>query len=189
MSGLELAAVALGLANIVLLVRRSIWNYPFGIAMVSLYAVIFTQARLYSDALLQLFFIVVQAWGWWAWARGRDAQGVLILRKRARPALAAEGAVAALAILGWGWIMHRFTDAAAPWWDAAVAMLSVWAQILLARRFIENWPIWVLVDGLAIGLYASRGLWLTACLYALFLLLALWGWREWRMAGRAAGQA
>ncbi len=186
MSGLEMVAVALGLANILLLVRRSIWNYPFGIAMVALYAVIFTQARLYSDALLQLFFIVVQAWGWRAWALGRDGAGVLILRSRSLAMLAREGAVALLAICGWGWLMHAFTNAAFPWWDAAVAMLSVWAQTLLARRFIENWPLWVLVDALAIGLYAARELSLTAALYGLFLVLALWGWREWHVAAKAA---
>jgi nicotinamide mononucleotide transporter len=188
-SGIEIVAVALGLANIILLVRRSIWNYPFGIAMVSLYAIIFYQARLYSDALLQLFFILVQAWGWAAWLQGRDAGGQLIVRHRAGVQLAGEGALALMAIGVWGWLMHRFTDAAAPFWDAAVAMLSVWAQVLLARRYIENWPIWVLVNIFAIGLYASRDLWLTSGLYSLFLMFALWGWREWWLAGRACPRA
>ena len=66
---LEMIAVLLGLANIGLLVRRSIWNYPFGMAMVALYFVIFRDARLYGEAWLQVFFFVVQGWGWWLWAR------------------------------------------------------------------------------------------------------------------------
>ena len=76
MNPLEIIAVAFGLANIVLLVRRSIWNFPFGIAMVSLYAVIFFERRLYGEAGLQIFFAVVQAYGWALWVRagGREEQ-------------------------------------------------------------------------------------------------------------------
>ena len=80
----------------------------------------------------------------------------------------------------WGWLMHRYTDAAFPWWDAAVAMGSVAAQILLTRRKIENWYGWIAVDLLAITLYASRDLWLTAVLYMLFLVLSIFGLIEWR---------
>jgi nicotinamide mononucleotide transporter len=183
-SPLEILAVLLGLANILLLVRRSLWNYPFGIAMVALYFFIFLEARLYSDALLQIFFLVVQLYGWWCWLAGRDAAGALIVRRAGAGAMLrwALGLLAVIAL--WGWLMHRFTDAAYPWWDGAVAMLSVGAQILLSRRFIENWPLWVLVDALAIGLYAARELWLTAGLYALFLVIAAWGWREWALALR-----
>src|SRR5687768_4650535 len=80
MEPLELAAVALGLANIVLLVRRSIWNYPFGMAMVSLYAVIFFRARLYGEAGLQGFFFVVNAYGWWLWARAGGLERAVAVR-------------------------------------------------------------------------------------------------------------
>jgi nicotinamide mononucleotide transporter len=90
------------------------------------------------------------------------------------------GTVVATAI--WGWGMYRFTDAAAPWWDAAVAMGSVAAQILLTRRAIENWIGWILVDAFAISLYANRGLGLTAGLYVLFLVLSIIGYAQWRRA-------
>jgi nicotinamide mononucleotide transporter len=184
-SPLEILAVLLGLANILLIVRRSLWNYPFGIAMVSLYFFIFLEAKLYSDALLQIFFLVVQLYGWWCWLRGRDTAGALIVL-RARPAALLGSALAVtVATALWGWLMHRFTDAAFPWWDAAVAMISVGAQIMMSRRWIENWAAWVLVDALAIGLYAARDLWLTAGLYTVFLVIAAWGWREWALVGRA----
>ncbi|MBP6379456.1 MAG: nicotinamide mononucleotide transporter, partial [Sphingorhabdus sp.] len=71
MSGLEIAAVLLGIANIVLIIRRSVWNYPFAIAMVSLYFIIFRDAKLYSDAGLQIFFVAVNAYGWWSWQRNK----------------------------------------------------------------------------------------------------------------------
>lgn len=82
-------------------------------------------------------------------------------------------------------MMARYTDAAAPHWDATVAMLSVLSQFLLAKRFIENWIGWVVVDVLAVGLYWSRGLHLTAGLYGVFLILSIVGLREWMRARHA----
>lgn len=181
-STLELVAVCLGVCNIVLLVRRSIWNYPFGIAMVALYFLIFREARLYSDMLLQIFFLVVNAWGWWAWGRAGGLSGpVQVDRMGSRGRWTALGSVGVLTLF-WGWGMHEYTNAASPWWDAAVAMGSIASQILLARRKIENWIGWIAVDVVAIGLYASKSLWITAALYALFLVLSVQGWREWRRA-------
>ncbi|EQB33088.1 nicotinamide riboside transporter PnuC [Sphingobium ummariense] len=184
MSSLEWVAAALGLVNIWLVVRRSIWNYPFGIAMVVLYGFVFFEARLYSDALLQIFFLIVQFYGWWNWAHARaDAGAVEVRLLTARARIAWLGGAAA-ATLGWGWLMHRYTDAAFPWWDAGVAMLSVAAQILMSRRYVENWLLWIAVDAIAIGLYAARGLTLTALLYAVFLGMAIGGLLGWRRALR-----
>jgi len=186
---LETIAVILGLANIVLVVRRSLWNYPFGIAMVSLYFFIFADAKLYSDALLQIFFLTVQLYGWWNWIWGRDAQGAVIVRHAGAGAMLGWiGAILAGTAL-WGWLMHRYTDAALPWWDASIAMTSIAAQILLSRRFIENWPLWVATDAIAVGVYAAKDLDKTAMLYAVFLVIAAWGWWDWLRAGRAQHRA
>lgn len=186
MSPIEIAAFALGVANVTLLVRRSLWNYPVGLAMVTLYAWVFLTAKLYSDALLQLFFFAVQLYGWLNWARNKAQAGeVRVVRLGlVERSLWAAGIIAAT--LGWGWAMHRFTDAALPWWDAAVAMTSVAAQVLLSRRAIENWWLWIAVDAMAIGLYATKDLWLTAVLYVIFLVLSAWGLINWRrVAARA----
>lgn len=186
MNPLEIVAVLLGIANIILLIRRSIWNYAFGIAMVVLYFEIFREARLYSDMGLQVFFLVVQGWGWWAWARAGGMGGpVAVERMRTGERIGwIAGVVVATAL--WGGAMARWTDAAAPWWDAAVAMGSIAAQILLARRKIENWIGWIVVDVLAIGLYWSRDLELTAGLYVVFLILSIVGLFEWQRSERAA---
>lgn len=184
MTILEGLATLLGLANIALLVRRSIWNYPFGIAMVTLYAWIFYDARLYSDALLQLFFLLLQAYGWVNWARAREESGVPVRWLGAKSVFAAV-ALAIVAVILWGTMMHRHTNAASPWWDASVAMLSVGAQALLARRFIDNWVWWIAVDLIAIPLYWSKGLMLTAGLYAIFLCMSALGLREWWIAEKA----
>lgn len=185
-SPIEIAASVLGLINVVLVVRRSIWNYPFALAMVTLYAGIFFGERLYSDALLQIFFVAVNLYGWRNWTQSRAQSGevrVERLSQRGRVVwLAGCAVVAAL----WGALMHAFTDAAWPWWDGTIAVLSVAAQTLQSRRAIESWVLWIAVDLLAVPLFAIKGLWLTAGLYTIFLLLSLWGLVQWRRAERAA---
>jgi nicotinamide mononucleotide transporter len=184
MDPLEIIASVFGVANLLLLVRRSLWNYAFGLAMVALYARIFFTARLYSDALLQLFFFVVQIYGWWSWRRDRADEGEVVVERLDR---AGRLRWVLLVVPGWAlWslAMQRYTDTLFPFWDGAVAALSIAAQILLARRLIENWWLWILVDVLAIGLYLTRGLALTAGLYGLFLGMSLWGLIAWLRAER-----
>ena len=184
MNLLEIIAVALGIANVGLLVRRSIWNYPFGMAMVALYCVIFWQARLYGEAVLQVFFFVVQGWGWWLWARaGGLAQMVRVdwMGWRAR---AVAIALVAGSSLGIGWSMARFTDAALPYADATIAGASVVAQVLLALRRVENWALWIAIDVLSVWVYVSRELYLTAGLYVVFLGMAIAGLIAWARAAR-----
>lgn len=182
----ELAAAALGVVNVALVVRRSVWNYPFGIAMVALYFFVFAEARLYSDALLQIFFVVVQIYGWRNWLRSPKADGgVAVQRMPPRSRLlwlAGAGAASAL----WGLGMARFTDAAAPFADAAIAGFSISAQMLQSLRRVESWVLWIGVDVLAIGVYLYRGLEITAGLYALFLVMSCFGlWSWWRRLGAA----
>lgn len=176
----ELTAAVLGLANIVLLARRSIWNYPFAIVMVLLYADVFYEARLYSDTLLQFFFLAINLYGWFYWARSKADAGEV--EPRTMPArerlLWSIGGPIGIAI--WGGLMARFTDAALPWWDASIAITSVIAQILLSRRYWENWVLWIAVDIVSIGVYAAKGLNATMLLYILFLLLSIWGLIGWR---------
>ena len=184
MNALEWAAAGLGVANVALLVRRSLWNYPFALAMVSLYALVFYRARLYSDTLLQGFFFAANLYGWQQWLAGRSDNGVVAVRTLSGRARMGWLAAILVLTLGWGTLMHRLTDAAAPYWDASIAMGSVAAQILLAKRYVDNWPLWVAVDVAAIGLYVVKDLPLTAALYGLFLILACLGWREWARAAR-----
>lgn len=185
MNLLEIIAFALGIANVGLLVGRSIWNYPFGMAMVALYCVIFWQARLYGEAGLQVFFFVVQGWGWWLWARaGGLAQMVSVswMGWRARAVSLVLVAGSSLAI---GWAMATFTDAALPYADATIAGASVVAQVLLAMRRVENWALWIAIDVLSVGVYISRELYLTAGLYVVFLVLASAGLIAWAKAARS----
>ena len=185
MGGIEIAAALLGVINVWLVVGRSVWNFPFGMAMVALYFFVFWEAKLYSDALLQIFFFTIQLYGWWAWLRAdRVDHGVAVgwLSKAARLRWLVGTAIA---VMLWGMGMARFTDAAAPFTDAAVAGLSVSAQILQSLRKVESWVLWITVDVMAVGLFAWRGLEVTAALYGLFLFLAVVGLGEWRKRAEA----
>ena len=186
MNPIEAVAVALGLANIALIIRRSIWNYPFGIVMVVLYAHIFWDAKLYSDAGLQVFFLLVQFYGWVAWSSRQGEDGRVVITRMGTQERLIWAAASIVAIAIWGTLMHRLTDAAYPYWDGAIAMLSVAAQIMMTRRQIENWWWWIVVDVLAIGLFAVKGLWLTSGLYGVFLVMATYGLIEWRRQMRPA---
>ncbi|MGJ3646966.1 nicotinamide riboside transporter PnuC [Sphingomonas sp. GlSt437] len=189
MTPLEAVAAVLVLVNVALVARRSLWNYPIGLAAVTLYAIIFFRSRLYSDALLQIFFFIVQLYGWWNWAASKGESGAVVVeRLGARTRVGWAGGIVA-ATLGWGWLAHRFTDAAYPWWDASVAMMSIAAQILMSRRAIENWVLWIAVDIVAIGLYAAKDLWLTAAVYLVLLAISIWGLVDWQRAARRAASA
>ena len=180
MSLIEIAAVLLGITNIVLIIRRSVWNYPFALAMVTLYFFIFRNLKLYSDAGLQIFFFAVNLYGWWAWNRNKADAGEVVVERLGRNGLLAWLSGSAITTLGWGILMSRYTDASYPFWDAGVAMLSVAGQILMTRRYLENWWWWIVVYAISIPLYIVKGIHLTAGLYVLFLALAVAGLLEWR---------
>jgi nicotinamide mononucleotide transporter len=179
LSELEFVAVAFGLANIGLLIRKSVWNFPAGIVMVTLYAGIFFETRLYSEALLQLFFLCVQIFGWWKWTRAIADEGEVLV-EWSSPKLIA-GCVSATSVLAalLGTVMATYTNAAAPYPDATVTAASIVAQFLLSYRRIENWVYWIAIDCLSIGLYVWRGLTLTAGLYVVLLIMSIIGLGAW----------
>jgi nicotinamide mononucleotide transporter len=179
LSELEFVAVAFGLANIGLLIRKSVWNFPAGIVMVTLYAGIFFETRLYSEALLQLFFLCVQVFGWRKWLLAIADEGEVMVfwssPKEIGICLGITGVVAVVL----GTALATWTNAAAPYPDATVAAASVVAQFLLSYRRIENWVYWIAIDCLSIGLYVWRGLTLTAGLYVVMLIMSIIGLGAW----------
>lgn len=182
MSVLEFIAALFGVLNIVLIVKRSVWNFPAALVMVTFTAIVLWNVQLYSDAGLQLFFFIVNLIGWRLWARHKGVEGEVIVARLGLAGQMAWIGVALLAIWGWGWFMAMNTNASSPWWDASVAMLSVVAQILMTRRYINNWHWWVVVNLISIGLYWQKQLYWFTGLYALFLGMAIWGLIEWRRA-------
>lgn len=182
---IEIAAVLLGVVNVLLIMRRTIWNYPFGIGMVVLYAWIFFEHRLYSDALLQVFYLVIQVFGIFWWLGARDRTGRVEVVSIAPMTLALSAGAAAVGSIGLGTFMAERTDADLPYWDATTTILSVIAQTLMMRRIVESWLVWIVVDVLSIGIYIAKSLVPTAVLYMIFLGLAVRGFVVWRNALRS----
>jgi len=169
----------LGLTGVVLMVRRSLWAFPIGLAAVSVQGVLFYRSSFPADALLQAFYFGCLAWGWWHWVRDRGAAPelpVTTLSWRGRwITLLGAGAAAAL----WATTVGPWMKALMPWRDALIAAFSVAAQVLQVRKNVENWALWTLVNLIAIASYWSAELAYTAFLYAIYLVLGLIGWREW----------
>ena len=177
---LEWIAAFLGLITVILVVRRSIWNYPFALAMVALYFFEFVDEKLYSDALLQIFFFVINGYGWWMWRRAPAMEDGVAVERMSNSLRMTWLAATAMASLLWGWAMASLTDAAAPFIDAAIAGSSVAAQSLQSLRRVESWALWIVADLIAVPLYWSKGLYPTAVLYGIFLILAIVGLVKWQ---------
>jgi len=183
---LEVVAFALAIVMVVLNMRVNALAWPLAIISSLLYFALFWNSRLYGDASLQVFFALVALWGWWQWLRGRAADGAA-LQVRALPVRGRWALLLALA-LAWpatGLFLKTFTDTDVPWWDAFPTAASVIGQWLLGRKYVENWPAWVVVNVVSVGLFAYKGLWLTTLLYSLFVAMSFMGWRAWARLARA----
>ncbi|MGI8607999.1 MAG: nicotinamide riboside transporter PnuC [Candidatus Dormibacteria bacterium] len=166
-----------------LTVKANIWNWPIGIANSAFYLVLFFQARLFADMSLQVVHIVLGFLGWYWWMRGGESRTPLSVgRTRTRVALALV-AITLAATTGLTIFLTRVHDSA-PFLDALTTVLSLVAQYLLTRKLIENWFVWITADMIYIGLYASRHLYLTSVLYAVFLAMCIAGVAQWRTSLR-----
>ena len=178
--GLEIAATIFGLLCVWLTVRQNIWCWPTGLVQVLLFIVIFFQVKLYSDLILHVVYIGMQIFGWWFWLHGgKDRQEAEITTQRETVRIAWLVATIVGAAL-WGAGMAHWTDAAAPYGDAFTTVASLCAQWMLARKQLESWYYWIAVDIAAIGIYFSKGLYVTTGLYAVFLVLAICGLHAWK---------
>ncbi|MGV7207952.1 nicotinamide riboside transporter PnuC [Oxalobacteraceae bacterium A2-2] len=178
-SFLEIAANAVMTVSIVLAGRNNVHSWWLGVLGCSMLAVLFYGVNLYADVALQVFFIVTCLLGWLQWLRGNGGAALPIARVRPA-ALAWMVGVALAGTLAYGLMLQAWTNAYAPFIDSAVLAFSIVAQLLLMGRRIESWPFWLLVNTVSVPLYASRGLYLTALLYAFYWLNAAASWYFWR---------
>jgi len=186
---LEIVAVVVSIVMVWCNLRVNVTGWPLAIVASALYGVLFAANRLYGEATLQVFFIVVSCWGWWQWLRGRGGDGQPL--RVHRMSAAQIGWVGGLTMAAWpllALVLRHFTDSDVPTLDALPTAGSVAGQFLLGRKLIENWLVWLAVNVFSVGLFAFKGLWLTAALYAVFAALSVAGWRAWR-ARLSAGAA
>ena len=182
MSVWEWFGTVFGIAGVVLTAKRSVFCWPAWLVSIIAYGVFFTQIKLYADAVLQVFFLITSILGWLAWQKDKagDAEAELPVTWTPTRERWAYFVLTVLSSVGIGFVFDRYTDAHVPYWDAGCAGISVAAQILMMKRRIESWHLWVVVDVVYTALYATKGAWLTVILYAIFAVIAVGGLREWR---------
>ena len=185
---LEIAANVTTAAAIFLAGRNNIHTWWIGMIGCTLFGVLFYQWNLYADVALQAFFIVSSAVGWRQWLKGDHGAVLPVTHVEMRTLLMIIPAGIAITA-GYGALLHSFTNAYAPFVDSAVLVFSIVAQLLLMQRRIENWPFWLLVNSIAVPLYASRGLYLTSFLYSCYWINAIVSWMLWRRLARSSALA
>ena len=180
MSALEAAGVLFGVVAVWLTTRENVWCWPAGLVNVGLFIVVFYRAKLYADMGLQVVYVALCLYGWTKWLHGGRNRGALRVSATPRAALAALAAAGVVFAAGLGFFLARRTDAALPFWDAGTTSFSLVAQAMQTRKWWENWLVWIAVDVVYVGIYVVKQLYLTAGLYAVFLVLAAVGLRSWR---------
>lgn len=177
---LEVLANGAMTVSIVLAARNSVHTWWTGIAGCLLFAALFSQARLYADVTLQAFFVATSAVGWWRW-RAQQHRPPLPIARADQRSLLLLLVCGALGAMAYGWLLSRWTDAYAPFLDSLVLAFSIVAQLLLMKRQIQTWWFWLLVNLLAVPLFFSRELYITAALYTAYLLNAVLALRHWTL--------
>ncbi|WP_433793145.1 nicotinamide riboside transporter PnuC [Actinoplanes sp. CA-252034] len=181
----EVLGFLTGLVNVGLLVRRHILNWPVGVLNVLLLMLVFWSAGLYADAGLQIVYVVLGCYGWWAWLYGGADRTRLVVRSTTRAEWLGLAAAGVLLTAGLWLFLDRLTGSTVPLADALTTALSLLATYGQTRKLVESWWIWIVADVIYIPLYGYKGLWLTAILYVAFMILCVLGLRSWRAVERS----
>lgn len=179
-----MVAVVVTMVAVYLITRQVVWAWPLSMIGVTLYAGVFFEARLYADMGLQGLYFALAAYGWWAWLRGGEDHGALRVSRASARTKVVLLLIATTAGLLLGFALSRFTDASLPYMDSMLTAFSIAAQWMQTRKLLENWLLWLAVDVFYVSMFLYLGLYLTAGLYASFLVLAVLGYVQWRRSWR-----
>lgn len=177
-TALEAVSFVTGALCVWLVVRENVWNFPIGLLNVATFSIVFFQSRLFADAGLQVVYFVMGIAGWTLWLRGGKNHTPLNLSRIGIAELAWICVFVVVSTLGL-WQSLHYLGGSASFWDALTTSLSLASQWMLNRKQLENWLGWIIVDTIYIPLYVSKGLFLTAILYSIFLCMAFIGWNQW----------
>lgn len=185
----EIIGTIFGLLSVWLTIKKSVWCWPTGLANVVLFFIMFYQVKLYAELITYGMFFVLGVYGWWEWVYGGEDHTELPVSRTPRRM----GILIALVALVWipaqGYVLSNYTDASVPYWDSAITVFSLVAQWMLARKYLENWVLWISVDILAIGVYWYKDLHVATGLYVVFLIMAVSGLIAWWRGFNAEGEA
>jgi nicotinamide mononucleotide transporter len=186
---LEAVGVVTGILGVWLTTRQKIWCWPVGIVSVASFIVVFGRAKLYGAMGLQVVYVLLLAYGWYAWLHGGEDRGALKVSRLPRRLALGLLVLGAAASGGAGYWLRVETDHVLPYVDGFSTSFSLVAQWMQARKYLENWLVWVVVDVVYVGMSLSQELTLTAGLYAVYVGLALVGFRDWRRSIAVGGRA
>lgn len=180
MHALEIIATITGIIAVALQAKEKIWAWPLAIVSVGISVFIFYDSRLYSDLGLHVVYVLLNIFGWYIWSKRSseaDVKPTKVMSSQLMLSCMAI-AVAGTFILGYG--MNTFTNADMAYIDAFTTSTSLVAQYLLAKKYLQNWWFWIVVDIVAIPLYVYKGLYFFAFLFFVYLLLSIWGYTSWK---------
>lgn len=176
----EILGFVSGALCVWLVARQNVWNWPIGIANNIMFLILFWAAGIYADAGLQIVYMALALYGWWAWLRGGADHGTLTVTRTTREQWLVLGAIGVVGTAGLTVLLDTVTDSTVPLPDAVTTVLSLLATWGQARKKLESWWLWIAADVIYVPLYAYKDLWLTAVLYVGFLALCVLGLRNWR---------
>ncbi len=186
-SWLELLGLASGLLCVWLLIRENYLTFPIGLVYALITVVVVLRANLYADVVLNVYYVLMNAYGWYFWMRGgaerrRAIAGMDTLTVGWVPKAQWPFLLALLVLGTWsmGWYFATYTNAALPYPDSFTTVASFIAMWMSARKYLESWVWWFVIDVVQIGLYVVKGIEAYAVLYFVYLVLAVMGWRAWR---------
>ncbi|MBN1185552.1 MAG: nicotinamide mononucleotide transporter [Bacteroidales bacterium] len=179
MTLIEGIATFFGLICVWLTIKENIWCWPTGLVQVFLYIFVFYNARLYSDMILHIIYVIISIYGWHHWLHpDRSKEPLKVTRTGKYIVLWIVICLFVAVIIGY--FMQTYTNAAIPYADSFIMSASLVAQWLMARKKLESWLFWITVDVIAVGVYWIKELYITTGLYTVFLILAIMGFFEWR---------
>jgi nicotinamide mononucleotide transporter len=176
----EWVAVALAFGYLLLAVRQNAWCWACAILSSGIFLVLFAEGGLVMQAVLQVFYIVMGVYGWWSWRHGGEVHATLAVTCWSARRHALGIGVLLVLTLANGWLVARSQGGLVPYVDAFVAWVSMLATWMVARKVLENWLYWIVVDSVAAALYWSQGFHATAALYVVYVLVAVRGYLAWR---------
>ena len=180
---LEIIGTIVGLAYLWLEYRASIYLWIASIIMPAIYIFVYYEAGLYADFGINIYYLGAAIYGWLVWKFGHSSDGEgeeMPITHVPKRSWFKAGVVYVLAQFFIAWILVNFTDSDVPWWDAFTTALSVVGMWMLARKYLEQWWVWIVVDVVCVGLYIYKELYFTAGLYALYAIIAIFGWLNWK---------
>ena len=178
---IEILGVLFSFLYLYFSIRQKILLWPMGIISALLYMVVFFRSKFYADMGLNGYYLIISVYGWIIWKKGVSQTGTELPVSRIRLGLAMILlSVTGAAFFGIGLILDRFTDSPIPYWDAFTTALSFTATWMLARKILEHWILWVIVDAVSMGLYLYRGLYPTLVLFAVYTAMAVIGFIQWK---------